>query len=85
MMGGSDVGAVHGIGIDNLMIGGTVTVSVRVIVTAALGREVMPGAKRTVRHEGKRRHDRQSGRKASAQQLGVTNHVRTDSSRMAGC
>jgi hypothetical protein len=86
-MGGSDIGAVHGIGIDNLMIGWSVsvTVSMHVIVTAARGREVKPRAERTIRHEGKRRHDRQSGREASAHQLGVTNHVRTDSSRMAGC
>ncbi len=77
-MAGSDIGAVHGIGIDHLMIGGSVTV--RVKVTAACRCEVMPGAERSVRHEGKRRYHRQSGREASAQQLGVTNHVRTDSS-----
>ena len=69
VMDGSDVGAFHGI--DNLttgslMIGCSVAVSVRVIVTAAGGREVMPSAERTIRHEGKRRHHRQGGRKASA-------------------
>ena len=86
VMAGSDVGAVHGMmrhrppDDRSLMIRWRVTV--RVMVTAARRREVMPGAERAVRHEGKRRHDRQSGREASAQQLGVTNHVRTDSSRI---
>ena len=61
----SDVGAVrHGIGWHRRSIARMERgVTVRVKVTAARRCEVMPGAERAVRHEGKRRHDRQSGRK----------------------
>jgi hypothetical protein len=60
-----------------------VTVRLAMVMMARRRRHVMIGAQRSVRGKGKRRHDRQSGREASAQQLGVTNHVRTGSSRMA--
>jgi hypothetical protein len=60
-----------------------VTVRLAMVMMARRRRHVMIGAQRSVRGKGKRRHDRQSGREASAQQLGVTNHVRTDSSRIA--
>jgi hypothetical protein len=60
-----------------------VTVRLAMVMMARRRRHVMIGAQRSVHGKGKRRHDRQSGREASAQQLGVTNHVRTDSSRIA--
>ena len=73
------------VAIDKLMAGrvsGSVTmyVRVRVIVPAAArGRQVMIGAERAIRHERKRRHDRQTGRKALGLQTEVTNHTSTDS------
>ena len=83
---GSEIDAARDVAIDDLVIGCvrrtvTRTVTVSMIVTAAR-RHMMTVTERAVRHEGERRHDRQSGRKASAQQLGVTNHLRTDSSRI---
>lgn len=67
---------------DDLMVrpGSIVAVSMRVIVTATgQGRQVVIGAKRIVRHERKRGHDRQAGREALGQQSDVTNHTDTDS------
>ena len=82
-MRGSEIDAVRGVAVDELMIGcvgRTVswTVHVRVIVTAARrSPQVMIGAQRAVQHERKRRHDRQDGRETPAQQLDETNHPRT--------
>ena len=55
-------------------------VSVRMIVPPLAGAvaHVMLGAQRAVRHERERRHDRQTGREASAQQMDESNHPRTE-------
>jgi hypothetical protein len=80
VISGSDVDAAHDVAIGELVIGGVgrgVTVSVRVIVTATR-RQVMIGAKRAVQHEGKRRHDRKSGRETPSEQMNETNHRAPD-------
>jgi len=82
IMRGGEIGTVRNIAMDELMIGRAgMTVSVRMIVTAARRRraQVMVGAQRTIRHKGKRRRDRQTGREASAEQMDESNHPRTDS------
>jgi len=57
----------------------TVDVGVRVMVAGARGlraqvaAQVMIAGQRAVEHEGKRRHDRQTSRDASGQQMGESN------------
>lgn len=54
-----------------------VTMRLAMVVMARRRRHMMIGAQRSVQREGKRRHDRQTGRETPAQQLGETNHPRT--------
>jgi hypothetical protein len=61
----------------------TVTVTVGAVtmrlamVVACRRRHMMIGAQRAVHGKRKRRHDRESGRNPSAQQMGETNHLHT--------
>ena len=64
-------------GVDSLMIGcdgRTVAMTVRVVVAAHGGRNVVFATQCPIHDEGKRRHHRESGREASAHRLGETNH-----------
>lgn len=73
-----EVGTLHRFAADKLMIGRdgrTVAVAMRVVVAAAHHRrQVVFGTECPIHDEGKRRHDRQGGRQASAHRLGGTNH-----------
>jgi hypothetical protein len=56
---------------------GAVTMRLAMVVMARRRRHMMIGAQRAVHGEGKRGHDRESGRNTSAHQLGETNHPGT--------
>jgi hypothetical protein len=72
-----EVDTTHGVAVDELMIGRdsrAMVVAIRVVVAAHRSRQVVFGTQGAIHNEGKRRHDRESGRKASAHRLGETNH-----------
>ena len=86
-MRGSKLDAIGDVAIDGVVIrrvGRAVAVIVMVMVTGARQRRpVVIRAKRAVEHQGKRRHDRQTGREAPEMRSDGTNHRSTRASCIA--